>query len=314
MADAATFVEYLQKTIKGAESSKAIVASGSYGGFLATVFRQNHPEAFFGAIASAPPIEGLIDDSSDPYRYNWNIWLNNVYQDRSVLACSKIKNAFLVLKQRFASGNLSSLKQELGLCSIPTDDQFIQLSFWMQNVYSNAAELNYAALRPGRAPTTLAFDKVIDIALKQDDPIQILNETLWLWYGPSPDFGLPCINITTPIASVSVPLIESTIFEYIVCESWQIRLILVAHKSPKHNLLQAALTLLTSRQILPPPKSIHCTRRNDFSRLRPRLLSPGMRQALQYHHTPRRRAPPQIQLYGCRPAQKHSNHLVSGSV
>jgi pimeloyl-ACP methyl ester carboxylesterase len=219
MADAATFVEYLQKTIKGAESSKAIVASGSYGGFLATVFRQNHPEAFFGAIASAPPIEGLIDDSSDPYRYNWNIWLNNVYQDRSVLGSSKIKTAFLVLKQRFATGNLSSLKQELGLCSIPTDDQFIQLSFWMQNVYSNAAELNYAALRPGRAPTTLAFDKVIDIALKQDDPIQILNETLWLWYGPSPDFGLPCINITAPIASVSVPLIESTIFEYIVCES-----------------------------------------------------------------------------------------------
>lgn len=66
MADAATFVQYLQKTIEDAESRRAVVASGSCGGTLLTVLCQNHPETFSGAIASTPPVEGLLDGSTDP--------------------------------------------------------------------------------------------------------------------------------------------------------------------------------------------------------------------------------------------------------
>jgi pimeloyl-ACP methyl ester carboxylesterase len=218
MADAATFVEYLRKTFKGAENSKAIVASGSYGGFLATVFRQNYPNVFYGAIASAPPIEGLLDNASDPYRYNWNIWLNNVYQDRSALASSKIKNAFKALEKRFSSENISTLKEELGLCSAPAKSDYTTLRLLIYSVYSISAELNYAAIRPGRSTTVLPLKKVINIAIRQDDPIQILNETLSMWYGLSPGVGLQCINVTESVAQGPVPLIEANIFNYITCE------------------------------------------------------------------------------------------------
>ena len=101
------------------------------------MYRQNHPEAIYGAIASAPPVEAISNNSHSHNYWNWNIWvspgllcplsfvlsplkkttppnklttqpftsqLNNVYQDRSALASSKIKNAIRTLEQRFESG------------------------------------------------------------------------------------------------------------------------------------------------------------------------------------------------------------------
>ena len=37
-------------------------STGSYAGFLATVFRINKPDTFFGAIASAAPLTGVTAD------------------------------------------------------------------------------------------------------------------------------------------------------------------------------------------------------------------------------------------------------------
>ncbi|KAK5241288.1 hypothetical protein LTS06_012156, partial [Exophiala xenobiotica] len=119
MADGVAFMDHIKQNITGAQDSKVIVLSGSYGGFLSTMYRQNHPEAIYGAIASAPPVEAISNNSHSQNYWNWNIWLNNVYQDRSALASSRIKNAIRTLEQRFESGNLTSLKDELGLCYIP---------------------------------------------------------------------------------------------------------------------------------------------------------------------------------------------------
>ncbi|OTA85840.1 hypothetical protein M434DRAFT_35996 [Hypoxylon sp. CO27-5] len=52
MADAVSFIDYIKETHNGASDSKAIVASGSYGGFLAAAFRLNHPDTIFESLAS----------------------------------------------------------------------------------------------------------------------------------------------------------------------------------------------------------------------------------------------------------------------
>jgi hypothetical protein len=40
------------------------------------MYRQNHPDAIYGAIASAPPVEDMTNNSNSAYYYNWNIWVS----------------------------------------------------------------------------------------------------------------------------------------------------------------------------------------------------------------------------------------------
>ncbi|OAP64033.1 hypothetical protein AYL99_00005 [Fonsecaea erecta] len=222
IADATSFLSYLKMNVTGAEDSKVIVYSGSYGGFLSTVFRQNRPDDFFGAIASAPPSHGMGNDTKTPGWYNWNIWLNNVYYDQSAEGASKLKNAIRTLEQRWTSGtNLSSLKNELGLCYKPNIDEFGAFNNLIQNVMSNNAEFNYATVRDGRSAIAWPLEKVINITLTQDDPIQIINETLWIWFGPSPgtNLDLPCLDYrNTNSLYASVPLIQQEVFLYCACK------------------------------------------------------------------------------------------------
>ncbi|KAJ9610426.1 hypothetical protein H2200_005203 [Cladophialophora chaetospira] len=216
MADSANFVNYLKKSISGASNSKAIVYSGSYGGFLCTVLRQNHPEAFYGAIASAPPAAGIGSDPNSEDWYTWNIWLNNVYQDASAEGSSKLKNAIQTLEQRVTSGtNLSSLQHELNLCDEPKTTDFVAINNWFQNVLSSAAELNYPIARPGRSPVAHPLNKVMTIALTEKDPIQIINQTLSLWFGSV----YPCIDVNSQTAlQAVVPAIQVSVFNYLCCK------------------------------------------------------------------------------------------------
>ncbi len=89
---------------------------------------------------------------------------------------------------------------------------------FLQNLYSDSAELNYAALRPERAPVALPLDKIINIALTQKDPIQLLDGSMWMWYG-QPGTSIPCINYRDSTSSFqAVPLIEYVVFQYITCK------------------------------------------------------------------------------------------------
>ncbi|KAF8856114.1 hypothetical protein BDZ45DRAFT_745833 [Acephala macrosclerotiorum] len=183
MADAVYFVSLLKQNITGADKSKAIVASGSYGGFLAIVIHQNHPESFWGAIASAPVLTGWGNNTNMTYPsiYDYNIWVNNVYRDRSAQASANIKNAFGVLEERFWTGNLSSLKEEISLCAAPRNmSDFTAFSSLIRTIIWVSAEFNYAAPRPGRSPVALPMERIVDIALTQKGTSQNLNETLWM--------------------------------------------------------------------------------------------------------------------------------------
>jgi hypothetical protein len=88
MMDTVQFAEWIKSNVTGAQNSKVIVGSGkscqcsaslylviimtgSYGGFLATIHRQNHPESIFAALASAGPVRGMGANNTSPERFLW---------------------------------------------------------------------------------------------------------------------------------------------------------------------------------------------------------------------------------------------------
>lgn len=76
MDDAVKMIKEIQANVSGAANSRAIVASGSYGAYLATAFRLNRPETIYGAIAAAPPVDVFITaDGVVPGRFNWWNWV-----------------------------------------------------------------------------------------------------------------------------------------------------------------------------------------------------------------------------------------------
>ncbi|KAI6086506.1 serine carboxypeptidase S28-domain-containing protein [Hypoxylon rubiginosum] len=220
MVDAVSFIDHIKETIEGAADSKAIVHSGSYGGFLAAAFRLNHPDTFFGALASAGPVKSF-SNSSDPDTYNWWRWVNRVYLERSQEASSKIQNAFQVLQKRLASPDIASLKGELNLCSTPSLNDTVsnaRLPVTIANIFSLAAEFNYPIAQPGRSPIAYPLDRVINITLEENDPIQILNRTFWSWFDAPGNQLAPCLNHTDPLfLQKAVPPIETVPFHYITC-------------------------------------------------------------------------------------------------
>ncbi|KAI1090935.1 peptidase S28 [Rostrohypoxylon terebratum] len=222
MADAVSFIEHIKETNTGASNSKAIIASGSYGGFLAAAFRLNHPNTFFGSLAAAGPVKAF-SNSSDPDTYNWWKWVNRVYLDRSQEAAYKIQNAFEVLQKRLKTidDGGESLKEELNLCSAPSPNDTVgnfQLILDITNVFSFAAELNYPTVQFGRNPVANPLNKIIDIVLAETNPIQVLNRTFWLWFGAPGPSNAPCLNHTdSAFLQSAVPLIETAPFNYITC-------------------------------------------------------------------------------------------------
>lgn len=85
MMDAVTFVNHVKSTVPGAKNSKVIVSGGSYGGFLATVLKTNHPDVFYGSIPYAPPLRSIGANYQNPQRYNWFIWVGYALQKEKSL-------------------------------------------------------------------------------------------------------------------------------------------------------------------------------------------------------------------------------------
>lgn len=121
-----------------------------------------------------------------------------------------------ICAQTIAGDNLISLKSELGLCTVPGKDDFSLINTWIHNILNYAAEFNYATLRPGRASATLPLEIVVNITQTQPDPIQILNETLWMWFEPLGYY--PCIDYKTDNALwPAVALIQQDVFQLVTC-------------------------------------------------------------------------------------------------
>lgn len=126
MDDTVKFIEEIRVNVTGADQSRVIVASGSYGGLVTTALRLNRPEIIYGAIASSPPLRSyLTADGNVPGRFDtWN-WvresltsesafhyadycsmakISNVISERSAAAAFAIRNSFAALERALESG------------------------------------------------------------------------------------------------------------------------------------------------------------------------------------------------------------------
>lgn len=215
MEDVVVFVESLKANLTGGADSKVIVTGCSYPGWLVAMYRQNRPETFHGAIASAAPVEGWDSDSDRSRDADYNKWTNNLYQQESYQAWENIRDAYTAMQTTITDGDLSKLQASFSTCDAVTNETAPLVVSLVGAIHGLVAQYNTHFLRNN--PVADPFSKIVEIALSEPDPLQILNRTLWTWYEP---VGLPCLNLSDPAGDAlkAVPAIEASVFRYIVCK------------------------------------------------------------------------------------------------
>lgn len=127
---------------------------------------------------------------------------------------------------RVAADNISGLNKELNLCAPLPDNStstFQTVVSWFIQVLGNAAEYNYNSVQPGRNPFANPLQKMVDIVLEEEDPLQILNRTNQLWNSNNAavaNIPFSCNDITdfNLLSVLAVPLGETLPFGYITCK------------------------------------------------------------------------------------------------
>ncbi|KAF2119087.1 serine carboxypeptidase S28-domain-containing protein [Lophiotrema nucula] len=217
MADGVAFVEWLRTSVPGAQDSKVVIASGSYGAYISTAMRQNHPSTFFAAISSAAPVRGFIraDNSSNGHNPDYTL---QAFLIASFEATMKIRNAFTVMHDAIRAGNGDTVQKALNLCTSPPNNESVIAV--LDQIYDTAITLtlqfDYAQSRPGRIPIAHSFDLMLNHSIASSEPLDILEYALSLFMGDDP---LPCVNWTDfpSIVILLSPVIQRQTFSYITC-------------------------------------------------------------------------------------------------
>ncbi|ETN42210.1 uncharacterized protein HMPREF1541_04151 [Cyphellophora europaea CBS 101466] len=211
MEDAVAFVDSLRANLTGGRESKVIINGCSYPGWLTTLFRQNRPNTFWGAVSSSNPVEGWLTSEDKGRNYDYNNWLNNVYQQESFEAWSNIRTAYDALKDRVESGDFSTLQTDFNTCDTPTAETAPLLYYYGGSIHGLAAQYNKKAV--GVNPTPFPLQTALDIAVSEPDPIQLLNRTIWSWVE---HLDIPCLGLEAlGFSAAIVPAIEGPSFDYI---------------------------------------------------------------------------------------------------
>lgn len=107
----------------------------------------------------------------------------------------------------------SSLQSTFNLCSPPEPETLPYLPVTIAATFSFAAEFNYHKPRPVSA-LSYPLEKVIEIAEAENDPLQILNSTVWMYFE---SVGETCMELGPDIVQILVPYIENPYFSYTTC-------------------------------------------------------------------------------------------------
>jgi len=94
LLDSVAFVDWIRNTVQGTNDSQVIVMGGSYGGFLSSALRINHPETFFGSLNSAGPVVSFGPPQNNSFRENFFTITSNNYIGESWEGAMKIKTGF----------------------------------------------------------------------------------------------------------------------------------------------------------------------------------------------------------------------------
>ncbi|KAI1379839.1 serine carboxypeptidase S28-domain-containing protein [Hypoxylon crocopeplum] len=124
LRDGVEFVNWIRRTVPGAENSPVIYTGGSYGGFLAVMARVRHPETFHGSLSIAPLLTSFGHSSTladNPFKFAATDWVAQVYYDASVEAAIKIRDALSTLNACVSASNCTAALPDFNLCTQPTN-------------------------------------------------------------------------------------------------------------------------------------------------------------------------------------------------
>ncbi|KAI1088007.1 peptidase S28 [Rostrohypoxylon terebratum] len=142
--DTLTFLEWVKKTVPGAEKSKIIISGGSYGGLLTIHMKNTYPDVFFGAFASSSVVIGQVSDPNDPYMYAIGNQASSVLSQMSAKGAARIKRSFEDINQRISRNNTSNMKEQYNLCTQPrTAAQGSNMVAGVATTFSSLCEYNW---------------------------------------------------------------------------------------------------------------------------------------------------------------------------
>ncbi|KAF2659777.1 hypothetical protein K491DRAFT_688878 [Lophiostoma macrostomum CBS 122681] len=189
LMDSVELVKYAKQEVPGAAESKVFAAGGSYGGFLSSMLRVNHPETFDGAIASGSP--RLADSADFPNTTSQWIqadYISNVYGDLSKPVADAISQSWSLMEQLVTTGNGTGLQQELNLCTAPANATELALlqSLLVEGLHS-VSEFNY----PTAASTSTNVSYPLQYIISQSgsnpsplDPLKAYASIGWITVNP----------------------------------------------------------------------------------------------------------------------------------
>lgn len=192
LEDVTFFLDDLKTKLEGATDSKVITNGCSYPAWLMTIYQQTRAAKVHATIAQSTSVEGLITEDDHTFKYGVNNLANNIYRAQNYEAWEKISNGYQALHDAVHAADYDKLKSDFGLCEVPNEETALNIRIYPGFVHLLATQYNYNTTG---LPVKDPLNTMINIALDEQDPIKLLNRTVWTWMGPT---GTKCLNVTDP--------------------------------------------------------------------------------------------------------------------
>ncbi|KAJ7435209.1 serine carboxypeptidase S28-domain-containing protein [Mycena galericulata] len=180
MADTVAVVDWWRTNVTNGAGTNApvVVFGGSYGGSLATFLRINHPDTFFGAVASAGPVRAFLPVTHDPDRFNRYGLISQYWMDHAPDAALKVQQGFEQLQEMVDAGNSTGIAQAIAVCNPPTKadrDSFLRN---MAGIFGELLMANTQYAAPVFNITGFPWDVVANRTLVAPSPLAAVNATV----------------------------------------------------------------------------------------------------------------------------------------
>ncbi|KAJ7475971.1 serine carboxypeptidase S28-domain-containing protein [Mycena latifolia] len=160
------------------KNAPVVVFGGSYGGSLATFLRINHPDTFFGAVASAGPVRTFLPVTNDPDRFNRFGIVSQYWLDHAPDAAMKVKEGFKQLQEMVDAGNSTEIAQAIAACNPPKKEERDAFLRDMAGIFGLMLQSNTQYVGPAFNITGFPWDVVANRTLAAPSPLAAVNGTI----------------------------------------------------------------------------------------------------------------------------------------
>ncbi|KAJ7166404.1 serine carboxypeptidase S28-domain-containing protein [Mycena crocata] len=180
MSDSVAIVDWWRTNVtNGAgKDSPVIVFGGSYGGSLSTFFRINHPETFFGAVASAGVVRAFLPVTDDPDRFNRYGLLSQYWLDHAPDAAMKVQQGFQQLQAMVDAGDSTGIAQAMAVCTPPKTEEGDAFFRALAGIFDSLLVADAQFIGPVFNITGFPWDVVANRTLAAPSPLAAVNETI----------------------------------------------------------------------------------------------------------------------------------------